>query len=245
VGPREFHDELPSTQDRALALARSGAESGTRVVAGRQSRGRGRADHAWSSPDGGLYLSIVLAATPAGSPLLPLGVGSTLARSFDRRFSLPVRTKWPNDLLVEVDGAPRKLAGILVDEVASPTLGRAWVVGVGVNVRAPTGLHPETVARSATSLAELVDPAPTVEEVEALGVDACLDAHRILSRPGGPVELLALSRAFLYGVGRAVSVDGRPVGRIRGLADDGALVVESGGAAASVRSGDVTIGEAA
>jgi BirA family transcriptional regulator, biotin operon repressor / biotin---[acetyl-CoA-carboxylase] ligase len=245
VGPREFHTQLPSTQDRALALARAGAADGTRVVARRQSRGRGRADHSWSSPDGGLYLSIVLAATPAPSPLLPLGIGSTLAGAIGRRYRLRVRTKWPNDLIVEVDHAPRKLGGILVDEVDSPSLGRAWVVGVGVNVLAPSAPHPGGVSRTAASLAELVSPPPTVDAVEELAVEACLATRSTLSGPDGPAELVRRCRDGLFGVGLRVAVDGRPAGRIAGLADDGALIVDTGDVALSVRSGDVTIEEAA
>jgi shikimate 5-dehydrogenase len=34
MGPREFHAEIPSTQDRALELARGGAAEGCQVVEG-------------------------------------------------------------------------------------------------------------------------------------------------------------------------------------------------------------------
>ena len=64
---REYYDELPSTQQRAIVLARAGAPEGTHVVAGRQRRGRGRLDHTWSSPDGGLYLSTIVRAPRAPS----------------------------------------------------------------------------------------------------------------------------------------------------------------------------------
>ena len=38
----QYFTELPSTQDYALDLARQGAPEGTLVLAGRQTRGRGR-----------------------------------------------------------------------------------------------------------------------------------------------------------------------------------------------------------
>lgn len=246
MGPREFYDELPSTQDRALELARSGAEDGTRVVASRQSRGRGRADHLWSSPDGGLYVSIVLKAVPGPVPFLPLGIGATLARTLGEAYALPLRTKWPNDVLLPARGAvARKLAGILVDEIPSPNLGRAWVVGVGVNVLAPPGGYPSDLLRPATSLSELTSPAPTLAEVERLVVDSCLQTRRTLEREDGATVMLRHCRALLYGVGCRVVVDGRPAGRISGLADDGALEVGTEGAPTWVRSGDVAIQEEA
>ena len=55
----EFHDTLPSTNDRAKALAREGAAEGSLVVAAQQADGRGRLGRKWSSPVGGLYLSLL------------------------------------------------------------------------------------------------------------------------------------------------------------------------------------------
>ena len=120
MGPRELYDSLPSTQDRALALARDGAPEGTRVVARRQSRGRGRLERAWESPEGGLYRSIVLSRPRDHFGLLPLTVGAVLASALRKEYSVPVVLKWPNDLLVLEPGRhPRKLSGILTDDVAS------------------------------------------------------------------------------------------------------------------------------
>ena len=53
-------DSLNSTSDKAKELAMKGYDHGTAVVAITQSEGRGRKDHSFFSPKGGLYMSIIL-----------------------------------------------------------------------------------------------------------------------------------------------------------------------------------------
>jgi len=242
VGPREFYDTTPSTQDRALALARTGAPEGTRVVARRQERGRGRLERSWESPAGGLYCSIVLRRPSEHPGLLPLTIGARLASALYERFALPLALKWPNDILVGEVGQPmRKLSGILADEVASPTLGLAVVAGVGVNVRLERETVPATLRGRVASLDEFVSPAPTLEEVEAIVVNSALGAARGLSSPEGVRPARELCRKWLYGVGRPVTVDGQPAGILEGLGDEGELWLATPTDRVAVWAGDVRL----
>ena len=236
---REEYDELPSTQDRALALARAGAPPGTRVVARRQTAGRGRLDHVWASPPGGLYLSVVLPPPVAPTSLLPLAVGAALADELTRRWGVRPRIKWPNDLLVEGPASSaRKLSGILVDRLAAPH--PALVAGIGVNV-APVSADALVGPIPPVALADVVSPCPPLPEVEEAAASAALAAAEGLGAPVGTAELLARCRALLYGVGRSATVDGVPAGRIAALADDGALLLDRAGARRAVRAGDVRV----
>lgn len=242
MGPREFYEQLPSTQDRALALARAGAPDGTRVVARRQTLGRGRADHRWVSPVGGLYLSIVLRTTSGPSPLLPLGIGAGLAERLAAQFSVPLRTKWPNDLLVVSGPSPaRKIGGVLTDRLAADGSASAAVAGIGLNVDVPPIRLPPELAPTTASLSEFVRPPPSLEVVEEVVVASVLETSRQLSAPGGPRVVLERCRRTLYGLGRHARVDGRPVGTITGLGPDGSLAVEADGVPAAVVAGDLAI----
>jgi len=246
VGPREFHETIPSTQERALELARAGAREGTRVVARHQSNGRGRLERSWSSPVGGLYCSIVLPRPREHPGLLPLTVGARLALSLHERYRVPLALKWPNDLLVrDPDGPARKLSGILTDEVASPTLGRAVVTGVGVNVRLPRESLPAALAGRVAALDEFVRPAPSLDEVESAVVDAALGAAEWLSTTGGVREARSLCRKLLYGVGRPVSVDGERAGTLTDLGDEGELLVTTDTDRVAIWAGDVRVEEGA
>ncbi len=233
---------MPSTQDRAVQLARQGAPVGTRVVARHQSLGRGRLARAWESPSGGLYCSIVLGRPAEHAGLLPLAVGARLAAALRQRYQLPLTVKWPNDLLVRsAGGSARKLSGILTDEVASPTLGRAVVAGVGVNVRLDPRSLPPSLRERVAALDEFVAPVPELEEVEALVVDAAVGAGKELETDGGAQRVRGLCRTLLYGVGELVTVDGRPAGTIADLGDDGELWLTTPTDRVAIWAGDVRL----
>jgi len=244
VGPREFYDTIASTQDRALELARDGAPEGTRVVARRQARGRGRLERSWESPDGGLYCSVVLPRPSEHAGLLPLTIGARLTSALHERFALPLALKWPNDILVGEPGQPmRKLSGILADEVASPTLGRAVVAGVGVNVRLDRATVPSALRERVASLDEYLSPAPTLDEVETIVVNSAIGAVRWLSSPEGAGPARDLCRKWLYGVGRPVTVDGQPAGTLERLGDEGELWLTTSSDRVSIWAGDVRVEE--
>jgi len=242
MAPREVYPELPSTQDRAVELARGGAEDGSVVVARRQSRGRGRGERSWESPDGGLYLSVVL--RPATAPtLLPLAIGAELAGALALEYGVRLRLKWPNDLLA-VDGAgtSRKLAGVLVDLVRAPDGSAAAVAGIGVNARVPLAeMSPEVRARS-VALQELTGTTVDLERLGALVAEAAADARRALSEPAGAPAVLARVRGLLYGLGETVTVDGAPAGTLVGLRDDGALEVNGPGGLTALLAGELRVG---
>ncbi|HTW77773.1 MAG TPA: biotin--[acetyl-CoA-carboxylase] ligase [Thermoplasmata archaeon] len=239
---REFYEVIPSTQPRARALAAAGAPAGSRVVAARQTDGRGRLDHRWASPPGGLYLSVIVRAPRAAETLLPLAIGAELALEVRRRWSVEVRLKWPNDLWVEADGVgPRKLGGVLIDEFPGSDGHRVAVVGIGINVARPVEGYPAGMRVAPVALSELTSDPPAVGEVEEAAVAAALRASVALEGPGGSDAELRTVRALLYGVGRIGAVDGETRGRIRSVADDGALLLEVEGTLVPFRAGDLTM----
>jgi BirA family biotin operon repressor/biotin-[acetyl-CoA-carboxylase] ligase len=238
---RELYDELPSTQDRAIELARGGAEDGSVVVARRQSHGRGRGDRRWESPAGGLYVSIVL-RPGAPATVLPLAIGAELARGLAETYGVRLRLKWPNDLLaVDPGGAPRKVAGILVDVVPGGDRPAA-VVGIGVNARSTGPGLSGPVGAGSVALEELTASEVAFDALETLVLHAARDACRALSFDRGSEAVLARVRGLLYGVGEPVMVDGAPVGTLVGLRGDGALEVTGPRGVEALFAGDVRVG---
>jgi BirA family transcriptional regulator, biotin operon repressor / biotin---[acetyl-CoA-carboxylase] ligase len=243
VGPREFYDEIASTQDRARELALAGAPEGTRVVAGIQTRGRGRLDHEWTSPPGGLYLSIVLRAPPEHASWLPLVLGARLADGLAKVCAAEFHVKWPNDVLVGSEALGlRKVAGVLLDRLDT-RWGTAEVAGVGVNVSTPASAFGGELSSSATSLALAAPPAPSIPAVEEIAVRAALDAAAGVHGRENLATSRALCRRWLWGVGRRVSVDGVPAGVLVGLDEDGALLVRQGDETTPIRAGEVRVEE--
>lgn len=244
MASREYFAEVPSTQELADERARAGAPAGTRIVAGAQSAGRGRGARSWHSPAGGLYLSVVVGRPPLHAGLFSLAVGAHLSEAIGERWELPLAVKWPNDLYV-TGGARtvRKLGGVLVDRVTDPTGGPVLVVGVGLNVRAPPDGWPHVGRVAPVALDEVVDGIVGTAALEELAVEAIGRARRVLDEADGPHRVLALCRSRLYGLGARVLWDGRPAGRLLGLAADGALRLDADGIVVEVRSGDVAVVE--
>ena len=127
-----YYPELPSTMDAARDLARKKCPDFTVVVAGRQTRGRGRLKRQWLSDDGGLYFTMVL------RPDIPVLLSSrvnflaslTLARVLRELFQIDAAVKWPNDILV--DGL--KISGMLSELEAETDRVLFINIGMGINV---------------------------------------------------------------------------------------------------------------
>ncbi len=237
-------DVLPSTQAEAIRRLHGGAAPPFTIVAREQSGGRGRLDHRWSSPVGGLYLSRAVAEPRGPSGLLPVGIGSALSRDLEAGFKVRTSVKWPNDLLA-IDGAQvlGKLGGILVDRLAPRDGPATLVIGLGLNACPSRSDFPATVVGRVAILSEQVGRPVPPEELEPVALAAVASTVGALSTTEGTRAVWEESRRRLYGVGRPVRVDGRAAGSILGLGEDGALLVEKDGAVSHVRSGEIVVGE--
>ncbi|MCI4332077.1 MAG: biotin--[acetyl-CoA-carboxylase] ligase [Thermoplasmata archaeon] len=244
MGTRHSFEAIDSTQARAIALAHAGAEPGTRVVADRQQCGVGRADHTWSSPLGGLYLSVILPRPPPEREgLVSLAIGAELRSSLDSEFGVATMLRWPNDLMVIAGHRASKLAGILVDRVYSVEHGPALVAGIGLNVRPSRSAFPPGVREQVAILSELSPPGPSVRGAEELCVTAAFSAVDQLETEAGARSVLSECRRALFGRGRKAFVDGTVAGRIRDLGDDGTLLLDGAAGSFAVRTGSVTVEE--
>jgi BirA family biotin operon repressor/biotin-[acetyl-CoA-carboxylase] ligase len=167
-----YAESIGSTNDAALALAAAGEPEGASVLSDEQTAGRGRRGRSWSSPPGaGLYLSVILRGGGLTSlpGLVTLGAGVAASAAVQSATGLPVRLKWPNDLVIGAEW--RKLGGILCEAHGSDAL----VVGIGINLT-PAAHPPEVMARAASiegELARSVDRAAIIVE--------CLAGLRALS----------------------------------------------------------------
>lgn len=106
------------------------------VFALEQTAGRGRRGRSWSSPAGrGVYASRVLAVEgPEQLGQLPLLAGLGLLAGLAAAGLPEARLKWPNDLVVEVEGRRRKVGGVLIESWTGAGGGTAACIGFGVNL---------------------------------------------------------------------------------------------------------------
>ena len=145
-----YFERVPSTMGIARDMARKGCPEMTVVVAGIQTKGRGRMNRLWRSGKGGLYFSLVLrpAVTPINGARVNLYAANILAKTLRDAFGIDAGVKWPNDILV--DG--KKMSGLLSEMEAEFDRVTFMNIGIGINVyNDPTHDEP-----GATSLKHLL-----------------------------------------------------------------------------------------
>lgn len=179
-------DETGSTNDDVMELGRAGEPAGTAVAAHEQTLGRGRRGHIWGSPEGGLYLSVLLRPQVPMHYLMGLSAVCALG-ALDALHELgatKAELKWPNDVIVPerggVVGAVRKLAGILV-EAGTGEAGVFAACGIGVNLAAPhidMGSMGSARPLSAAGLAEAMGEGEAGEPLETPGFEELVRALR-------------------------------------------------------------------
>jgi BirA family biotin operon repressor/biotin-[acetyl-CoA-carboxylase] ligase len=206
-----------STNDDALAAARSGAPHGSLFVADAQTAGRGRRGNTWlAAPGESLLFSVLLRPQLELSQVsaLTLAIGLALRDAIAPLAPSEAQIKWPNDLYV----GGKKLAGVLVESQLQGDHLKAVVVGVGLNIT--TRDFPAEIATRATSLALLgatsLEREPLLHELLA-AIALRVEAYQHAGVAGILDELNAADALrgqqvrvdALIGIGRGLDAQGR------------------------------------
>jgi len=238
----EVCDTLDSTNTRLLQRAAEGARSGLALAAEVQTAGRGRRGRVWHSGLGHtLTFSLLWRFAQGARELggLSLAVGVALARALRAAGARDACLKWPNDVVLPAG----KLAGILIEmqgDVLGPSVA---VIGIGVNVRADARVlaavdQPvadlESVTGTAIERNELL--AAMLRELSAVisvfakdGFTALRDEWQDLhAQQDRPVQLLLPDGKCISGIAR-------------GVAEDGALLLETAKGISRHHSGEVSL----
>ena len=99
----QYHDCVGSTNDLAKVLADKGAPDGTVIIAGQQTRGRGRMGRTFLSPGNmGIYLSVVLRPHCTADKLMHLtcATGTAMCNAVEKAAGYRPGIKWINDLSI-------------------------------------------------------------------------------------------------------------------------------------------------
>jgi BirA family biotin operon repressor/biotin-[acetyl-CoA-carboxylase] ligase len=238
----EICDTLDSTNTQLMRRAAQGARDCLALAAEMQTAGRGRRGRVWhSGPGHALTFSLLRHFAQGARELagLSLAVGVGLARALRAAGAREAQLKWPNDVLLPAG----KLAGILIEmqgDVLGPSVA---VIGVGVNVRADPRLK-----------AAVDQPVADLESAAGAAVDRNALLAGLLREMSAAIDLFAREGfAALRGEWQALhAYQDRPVqlllpggqaiaGIARGVADDGALLLETADGVTRQHSGEVSL----
>jgi BirA family transcriptional regulator, biotin operon repressor / biotin---[acetyl-CoA-carboxylase] ligase len=236
----QYFDNLPSTNDLALAWADQGAEDFSLVAANSQSAGRGRLNRHWVTRAGAaLAFSLVLRPSlhetdhlALFSPLAGLAVSLALEKLFNLR---PI-IKWPNDVLL----SRKKVAGILAEATWAGQTASGVILGIGINV----------ASSSVPPAHELLFPAISVEQEMGHAVDRLPLLRAVLEellawRPSmGSAEFFEAweSRLAFRGEWVEASQSGNKplIGQVVRIDRDGNLILQDAtGKEISITAGDI------
>ncbi|MFH1678098.1 MAG: biotin--[acetyl-CoA-carboxylase] ligase [Candidatus Omnitrophota bacterium] len=234
-----YYESLPSTMDKAMDLALSGAPEGALVLSEGQTKGRGRMGRQWQSPQyKGIYFSLIIKPKilPQQASLFTLISAVVICGVLKKHLGLEAQIKWPNDILVN----NKKIAGILTELSAEMDIVHAIIIGIGINVNN----EKKSLPYASSSLREL-----TGNEVNRLSllqsILRCFEEEYLRFQKQGAKQILDDWRNLSATLGRRVrlSMSGM-MPRITGEAvdidhDGGLLVRQDSGLIERVVSGDI------
>jgi len=209
-----------------------------------QTAGRGRLGRTWyGSATGSVLFSIAVPwrGDLASSATVTLACGLAAAQCL-RRYDVPVRLKWPNDIVL--DG--RKLAGILTETAEDLRGNRTLVIGMGLNL----ALEPAqrlAIGQPVAELAEKFGRASVRAQREqwlARLARAMIHGARQFDR-NGFAGMCTRFNACLAFFGQSVNLHapGQATlsGIVRGVDDQGRLLLECEGTLHALISGEMSL----
>ena len=260
--PLSFKEVTGSTNTDTFAASDMGMAHGFVMVTGQQTAGKGRRGREWiSPPDRNIYMSILLKPqfraeiAPMLTLVMALSVCEAVAQYCGQigqeqaehcRFGI----KWPNDLVVSVDGGPyKKCCGILTEMRIEEMEIRDIVVGIGINVNQMA--FPAEIRETATSIALAMGRSPEMNGLCRAAITAKVwerfeENYTLFEKAQSLRPLTDAYESVLVNTGREVHVldpKGPYTGTALGITEGGDLIVRptDGSANRQVSSGEVSV----
>jgi BirA family biotin operon repressor/biotin-[acetyl-CoA-carboxylase] ligase len=213
VGSKLYYfDEIDSTNEYAKTLLKDAPE-GAVILVDQQTAGRARFGKKWFSPEGGLWMSVIL--YPPDHSLIAIIAGVAVCKTLHMNGILP-GIKWPNDIMLN----GKKIGGILTEVIDN-----AVVLGIGINLNIRK--FPDELKDTASSVF-----LETKKHLEKKNVFDMLcrrldDCYKLLKEKHIR-DLLTEWRHYTILLGQEVVIemlDKKLTGKVLDISNDGALII--------------------
>lgn len=234
-------DVAESTNSLLMQRAAQGGHAQC-IVTEMQTQGRGRRGRAWHGALGGsLTFSLLWRFNLGASQLsgLSLAVGVALVRALHELGHSGIHLKWPNDL---VHGY-RKLGGVLI-ELQGDAMGPATaVIGVGLNLRLPEQVK-NKIDQAVVDLHTLMQPAVSRNTLLGSALRHLTEMLVLFEAQGFEALRAEWEKAHAYHEKPVIMrmPDGAEIhGVVRGVAPDGALILDTASGERRFGSGEMSL----
>ncbi len=156
-----YYDSIPSTNTKALELARAGSPEGTVICTAFQSAGKGSRSHTWEAKaNENMLISLICRPQYEINSVLKMTLASAIIlresilsfKPIENLLESDILLKWPNDLIIK----KKKLAGILVESSLKGKNIESMIVGFGLNLNTKSSLMEKDIQKKAVSIIDLI-----------------------------------------------------------------------------------------
>ena len=246
IGRRIYYfDEIDSTQNYALQISNNTNENGAIIIAEKQTHGKGRLNRKWYSPEGGIWLSVIIHPEfqISDATIIPLAASLALCESIKKVHKIKTDVKWPND--ITIDG--KKVAGMLIDNTIQGNKVENLVLGIGINFAVNIQQIEKRLKNSPNfyGVTSLFPEKNRPSKIELL-VQFLLELEKVINSliKGKNTQIIRDWSKHTNMFGKTISVN-TGNGKISGIAkkidSDGALIIKTGTKNRRIFVGDVTL----
>ena len=192
-------EKVVSTNDYAYRLAREGQREITCIIARSQIRGKGRLGRIWvSKPGKGIYVSFILRPDVEFKKVNLLSITIALAAVKALNNIIPLKIKWPNDIIAD----RKKIGGVLLEAQAGSKHSLFVVAGLGLNINSGT----KDIPKGATSLFLETGRKYKIDKIFKRIVKEVIILYRIFKK-GHYESIVNEASGYIDTMGGKVSVD--------------------------------------
>ncbi len=156
-------DKTSSTLDAVVEYLQNDYYPSILLIAKIQTKGRGRKDNDWVSPEGGFWATLGMSTSlhfnNSQLALFHYFTAILLTRVIKEEYNITIQIKWPNDLLYE----NKKLAGILIDYIVSPQ-NNYLLIGMGVNLNNSSHEMPDNLKSITISIKDIIKKTVSLDD---------------------------------------------------------------------------------